>query len=283
MDDASRRTFERLVASGVRSATSRSGGFTAARCWVVELDDGRHVFAKFATDADSVAGNHAETAALASLDTAHAPRLVAASEDGTLVVTEDLSDADWAPESGDLAGLWLALDTLHETAGPVSLPAGPQGAGRDPWDKILADPRFADAVGLQRSWLDEHGPAWSAAARRADTTGDRLAHGDPGPGNWCRSLGGDWMLVDWAAASRGNPLVDHALASLRLTRMHGAAICSPRIRERPEFAALVAGWMASELLDFDWSTAPPSARADRVADIRAGTALTADLLGHSPY
>ena len=283
MDDAARRAVEALVGAAVRSASVCSGGFTAARCWVIVLDDGRSLFAKFAGDDESISANLVEAAVLASLDTSHSPSLVAAAEDGTLMLTDDLSNADWTPASGDLAGLWIALDALGEGAGPESLAIGPQGAGRDPWTKVLADPRFADAIDVPRDWLDEHGSTWSAAARLADTTGDRLVHGDPGPGNWCRSSDGTWLLVDWASASRGSPLFDHTLASLRLTRLRAEPVCSPRLVGHPEFAALVAGWMAAELLDVDWSDAPPGARADRVADIRAGMALTAHLLGHSSY
>ncbi len=220
------------------------------------------MFAKFAGDDESISGNLVEAAVLASLDTSHAPSLVAAAEDGTLMLTDGLSNAHWTPASGDLAGLWIALDALGEGAGPESLAIGPQGAGRDPWTKVLADPRFANAIDVPRDWLDEHGRTWSAAARLADTTGDRLVHGDPGPGNWCRSSDGTW---------------------LRLTRLRAEPVCSPRLVGHPEFAALVAGWMAAELLDVDWSGAPPGARADRVADIRAGVALTAHLLGHSSY
>lgn len=285
MDDASRRAVEALVGTTVRSASARSGGFTKARCWVVGLDDGRSLFAKFAGDDESISANLVEAAVLASLDTSHAPSLVAAAEDGTLMLTDDLSNADWTPESGDLAGLWIALDAVGDGAGAgaESLALGPQGAGRDPWTKVLADPRFADAVDVPPAWLDEHGPTWSAAARLADTTGDRLVHGDPGPGNWCRSADGTWLLVDWASASRGSPLFDHTLASLRLTRLRAAPVCSPRITDHPEFAALVAGWMAAELLDVDWASAPLSAPANRVADIRAGMSLSAHLLGHSSY
>jgi hypothetical protein len=244
------------------------------------LAGGRRAFVKFATDDDGIASNRVERIVLGTIDSPHLPSLMGMSDDAAVLITEDLSAADWTPDVPVAeASFWPAAAAIGALQAPAELPASFQGAGRDPWRNVLRDERFPAAAGLPASWLEAHGATLSAVAMRADTSGDRLVHGDLAPGNWCRDDDGRWRFVDWASAHRGNPLVDDAIAAIRLTRIGGAVRMSKRLQERPEIAVLVAGRFAAELLDVDWTGAPEVARDDRVGDIRAGIALSANVLG----
>lgn len=278
MEAAIRTEIEDLLGARVDGVLARGGGYTTARCWTIDLADGRRLFAKVAVDEDGEVGNRTEAIVLGASRSMHRPGLVARTVEGRMLVTEDLPDADWQPTTGGLDTLWEAVAAIGAQRGPPSLRQGYQGAGRDPWEVVLADDRFADAVDVDAGWLSRHGTVISAAARRADTSGDRLVHSDLGPGNWCRDRRGRWMFVDWASAYRGNPLVDDAMVAVRLTRLRGEPCCSRRLAANPQIAAFISGGFAGELLDVDWLAAPPAARADRVADIRAGLVLVAHLL-----
>jgi len=246
----------------------------------VELDDGRRVFAKVARDDETRGTNRNERVVLEGVRSRHFPNFVAATTDGTVLLIEDLSGADWDPPVlDDVEALWAAITSVGQEPGPLALFQAFQGSGRDPWSAVLADARFATAVGVDAEWLSTYGPELAAAAVQADTSGDRLLHGDVGPGNWCRRADRTWVFVDWASAYRGNPLLDHAIASIRLTRVHGRPVISPAVAETPAMVAFVAGRFAGELLDHDWTIAPAAARAARVGDIRAGLVVSAHLLG----
>jgi hypothetical protein len=193
-------------------------------------------------------------------------------------VTEDLTDSDWPAEPQDVQDFWDAIAEVGSHIAPESLWQSFQGSGRDTWTTVLSDDRFPSAIGLERGWFDRHGQVLAEASRRADTSGDRVVHGDLAPGNWCLTSTRRWKFVDWASAYRGNPIVDDVIASVRLTRTSSRVRCSPRVEQNAELAMFVAGRFAGEFLDVDWSGAPFQAVRDRASDIRAAVFLTAHLL-----
>ncbi|MGH9247886.1 MAG: hypothetical protein ACRD29_26950 [Acidimicrobiales bacterium] len=102
VEDACRHALQGLLKVGIRRARSHGRGFTASQCWSVDLDDGRRVFAKVAAEDEGAAGNRIEAIVLGTVRSPHVPALVASTDDGRLLVTEDLSDSDWEPHVGDL-------------------------------------------------------------------------------------------------------------------------------------------------------------------------------------
>ena len=278
MDASLRAELGRLTGQTMVRHEPRSGGSTSTSLWRIELGDGGHRFVKVAADQEAIAGNRTEAAVLAANASPRLARFEAISHDGSVLITEDLSGCDWEPGLGDPARLSDAIGEIAELNAADELFVSFQGSGRNPWGDVLGDDRFAPAVGVHPAWLDRHGEALAAAALAADTSGDRLLHGDLAPGNWCRDPAVGWRFVDWASAHRGNPCVDHAIASIRLTRELGRPCATVPLRQHPDLAAFIAGRFATELLDVDWSGAPSQARVDRMADIRAGLALAAHLL-----
>jgi hypothetical protein len=281
MEVADRLLLERSLGFGLTDVVEMSGGFSRSHCWSVGLDTGRRVFVKAAHDEDTTAGNRNEAIVLTSVSSAHLPAFIGIFDDGRFLVTEDLGTADWSTplQSGEL---FAAIAEIGALTGPLQLRQSFQGAGRDTWHGVLIDGRFAPTVGVKREWIDRHGHVLCDASSRADTSGGQLLHGDLAPGNWCLDSVGVWRFVDWASAYRGNPIVDEAIASIRLTRLADVAVSSSNLDEHPEFAAFVGGRFASEVLDIDWTVTSPKARVDRIQDIRASLVLCAHLLELPP-
>lgn len=282
MDSLVRERVEWLTAAPVAASRELTGGFTTSSTWSVKLTDGRHVFVKFAPDDESITANRNEADVLVMAGGSLAPELIGITDDGRVLVTEDLSGADWTTRRFD-DDFWEAVAAVGTLEAPAGLFQTYQGTGREWWSRVAYDERFASTVGLDPNWLASAASALTAASLSADTTGASLLHGDLGPGNWCQQSERGWRFVDWASAHRGNPIVDDAIAAIRVTRLIGAPVASPRLRERPEFVALIGGRFAAELLDVDWSVAPAGARSDRIGDIHASCALAASVLGlHDP-
>ena len=142
-----------LVGVPARRITRSRGGYAQSQCWSVQLADQRRVFVKVAVDDDGRAGNRVEASVLSALASMHAPGLVAVSEDATVLVTTDFSDADWGNPIQDLQELWAAIADIGSRSAPPGLPFSIEGPGRDPWTAVLADDGFATAIGVDRSWI----------------------------------------------------------------------------------------------------------------------------------
>lgn len=278
VDHALHSRVETLIGSGVTSSNAVAGGFTSARCWTVVLDDGQRAFVKVATDDESAEGNRTEALVLKTAASDPMPRLIGVSDDGAILATDDLSHADWSVQNFD-ADFWGTVATIGSLQAPDTLHRSYQGDGREWWSIVAADDRFAPAVGLDPQWFHAALPKLIDASRAADTTGSQLVHGDLAPGNWCRDTGSAWRFVDWGSAHLGNPIVDDAIAAVRVTRELSTPTWSPRLHDHPEFAAFIGGRFAAELLDVDWGTAPDRARTERIHDIRASCRLASALLG----
>ncbi|MEM9033120.1 MAG: phosphotransferase [Actinomycetota bacterium] len=274
MTDAS--AVEAVIGVAVTSLTETVGGFTSARTYRALLDDGRTVFAKIATD-DAGRETIALEARALRLGAAPMPRLFGADSPGGVLVTEWL-DAEWSPPLHEPTPLWVSIDALAELDPPEELFLVFQGAGREWWSDVVA----VDHDRLDLPWIRRHVEVLRTASLAADTSGDRLLHGDLGPGNWCHDHARRWRFVDWGAAHRGNPLVDHTIASIRVGRSTGSPTPTPRLRARPEFAAFVTGRMVAETVETDWSGTPPHALTDRLDDIDAGLRLCAVLFDLEP-
>lgn len=281
MHSPAAQRLEHLLSARIERAEPRRGGYSTARCWTVWLSDGRRVFAKCGDDAEVREGIRVEALALSGA-VPSMPELLAVADDFSLLVTEDLSDHDWSSPDEDLEAFWTAVAALGSFTPPAELHQAHQGAGRDPWTEVLADPRFAFATGLDAKWLDASASQLVSSALAADTSGDTLLHGDLAPGNWCRRPDGAWRFVDWAGAFRGSPLLDDATAAMRLTRVRRRPTASSRLIANPAILSLVVGRASRELLNLSWTTSPPTARSDRIADVHAGLTVIADLLGLPP-
>jgi thiamine kinase-like enzyme len=238
--------IERAVGSRPVRYAARSGGYSTADRFAVELADGRSVFVKSAEAPHMAAWLRREHEVYSSLAGSFIPRLEGWDDDGVrpVLVIEDLSDADWAPRWDD-ARVQAVRASLAELAA-CAPPANTAGVrvthasifGR--WEKVAADPEPFLSLGLRDSgWLERRLSELIDAAAAAPVDGDAPVHYDIRSDNMC-FVGDRAVLVDWNWLSLGNPDADLAgwAASLRL---EGGPPPWELLPASPEFAALLAG------------------------------------------
>ena len=196
-------------------------GLSAAQRFVVRFADGSKVFVKAAVDPQTERWLRTEREILSSFDRSFVPKLVAWIEEGerSVLVTEDLSaaylPADRMPvawQAGQLDRLFETLRCVGEVAAPPSLPSVEQGF-EPQWPHIAQEADDFLKLGLcSEDWFRAALGALSEAESRVPLRGDALVHGDVRSDNLC-FLGERLVLVDWAAAARGNREHDLATAS----------------------------------------------------------------------
>jgi hypothetical protein len=183
--------------------------------WTVTLDDGRRVFVKAA--GEPLAGAlRREHEVYAHLRGSFMPALLGFEDDPLhpLLVTEDLSDADWEPRwtAERVAAVRAALAELAACAPPPGTrPVREAFAalfGR--WAAVEDDPEPFLSTGLRpREWLDRCLPQLAAAADSAPVDGGAVLHLDVRSDNLC-FRDGRALLVDWNWCSLGAADLDVA-------------------------------------------------------------------------
>ena len=217
--------IERITGARPVRYEPRGGGYSTADRFTVPLADGERVFVK-SSDAENLAGwirrEHEVYAALQGH--AFMPALVGWDDDGVrpVLVTEDLSDAEWTPRWDD-ARVQAVLDATGELARAAAPPntrdvrethAGLWGR----WETVQQDPAPFLSLGLRDdAWLVHALPEILAAVERAPVTGSDVCHLDLRSDNMC-FRGDRLVLVDWNWTSLANTEADVAawLPSLRV-------------------------------------------------------------------
>jgi Phosphotransferase enzyme family len=207
---------ERAVGSTPVRYVARSGGYSTADRFSVELADGRRVFVKSAEDANLAGWLRREHEVYASVEGGFIPRLEGWDDDGRrpVLAIEDLSDADWVPrwDATRVGAVVLALEEIAASAHPANThPVGVSFPDLfDRWADVAHDPEPFLSAGIRdRAWLDKWLPAIVAAAETVDSSGSSLLHLDVRSDNIC-FRDGRAILVDWNWATLGNPLLDLA-------------------------------------------------------------------------
>lgn len=251
MSEQSRRVsrhLHRLLGSPTVSFRAAPGGYTPAARWIVELADGRSVFVKLGTTADTAAWLRDERFVYERLRGSFLPQLLGfdEGEDGPLLVLEDLSRArrppPWTRASVD-AVLWT-LSELHAQDAPLRPyeevhPGGPQG-----WRAVAEDPEPLLSLGLvSTGWLASALPALGSEQDRVETRGVAPVHLDVRSDNLFLCERGA-VLVDWNLACLSNPLLDVGfwLPSLRA---EGGPKPDDILCHAPPVAAWVSGFFAA--------------------------------------
>jgi Phosphotransferase enzyme family len=226
-----------------------SRGYALGDRWLVELRDGRSVFAKRAIDEPTADWLRAEQRVYAAIEASFLPRLLGW-EDGELplLLLEDLSAEHWPPPWTP-GSIEAVLTTLAEVAG-TRRPAGLRPVTDGPpatWDAVAQEPEPFLSLGLRSaSWLERCLPVLLEASRPTLLDGDALLHFDVRSDNLC--IRDDRaVLVDWNLACIGNAAFDIAfwLPSLAL---EGGPQPDDLARNWPgvnALAATVAGFFAA--------------------------------------
>jgi Phosphotransferase enzyme family len=225
-------------------------GYTRARRLVVELEDGRSLFVKLATNANTVAWLRAERRVYESLVLApFLPRMVAFDDalGPPLLVLEDLSHAYWPPpwRAGDVEAVQATLAEVASAAPPDGLPLlEGQRATLDGWPEVARDPQPFLSLGLGGArWLEQALPLLSEASATAPLAGESLVHLDVRSDNLCRTADRA-LLIDWNHACIGNAAID-AVSLAPSLHSEGGPPPDAFAPGQPGLAALIAGYFAS--------------------------------------
>jgi Phosphotransferase enzyme family len=274
------RTFpadEVASVTGVRAneweAVETRGYARVCAHWRVRLADGRTAFVKRALTSEAVEFLRAERVLYESVSGSFMPAYFGThDEEGTtLLVIEDLSEAEWPPPWSDdrIAGVLASLDALHETRPPSGL--GTLASMRERivgWGIVAEDPAPLVATGLcSRAWLDAALPELMRAGEAAELAGDELLHFDVRSDNLC-FVDRLAVLVDWNLACVGNGRFDVAfwLPSLKL---EGGPEPWEVLPDAGELAAAVAGFFAAR------TGLPPPSGAPTVREFQRAQASVA--------
>jgi hypothetical protein len=195
------------------------GGQTLARTWIVERSGGRTAFVKAAGSEHAVTEATRELLVYESVAGSFLPGIFGAAREGEwlVLILEDLGAAVWPPPyPDDPARLFDALRAVASAPAPDGLPRIPSRPEQHNWERVSQAPESVAALGAcSLEWLEPALPDLAEAERRLDLSGDALVHNDVWHANLCFAVRGA-VLVDWAAASVGDPRLDVAFALLSL-------------------------------------------------------------------
>lgn len=240
--------LRRLTGRTVVSADPvTEGGYSPTARWLVRWDDGGTAFVKAEMPFSEHYGAQVEHLVYSSVDASCLPRLDAY-DDGPprVLVIEDLSTARWGTPltADDCALLVSALDSLAEVRAPDGLRAV---SHPHRWAGLAADSAALVATGLvSAGWVSRCASVLAGAEASADPSGDRLVHCDLWLQNWCRTSRGA-VLIDWAGAAHGNPLVMRAWGEAGVRAAGGPP--GVVLSGHPEWAAWMAGQTSYFLTD----------------------------------
>ncbi|HEY1753430.1 MAG TPA: phosphotransferase [Caulobacteraceae bacterium] len=245
-DDALAERVHALLGWAPEAWRQVRGGYTPAARYVVSRG-GERAFVKAATTRTTAAMLRREMAAYQAVNGAVRPVLIGCEDHDTqpLLAIEDLSAADWPPPwtSARLDAVLATIDKLHRSAAPLPSFEAVHGPGTAGWGMVAADPGPFLSLGLASpEWLAAVLPGLLAAEAACPTAGAAPCHFDLRSDNMCL-LGSAAKLIDWAAASLGNPDLDLGfwLASLHY---EGGPAPDEVLPAAPGVAAYVSGYFA---------------------------------------
>jgi hypothetical protein len=251
------------------------GGYSTADRFLVDLADGRRVFAKSGQGEflaslvraevplyEALAGGEFVARLLAYLD-----------DDPPVLVLEDLSAGRWPPpwRDGDVEDVRDLLRRLAATPPPPSLARLVDDWERfaGGWSEVERDPEPFLSLGLcSEQWLADALPVLLRAASEAPLDGDSFLHLDVRSDNVCFA-DGRTLLVDWNQACVGNEQVDVAFWLPSLESEGGPAPDEVFPECPPALAGTIAGFFAAR------AGLPPPATAPRVRALQLAQLRTA--------
>jgi Phosphotransferase enzyme family len=279
-------TAERVataLGSRVVAARAATGGYSSAERLVIELADGRSVFAKCGHEPLIAQLLEVERRFYESLQAAFVPAFIAyLSDPPPVLVLEDLSAGDWPPpwSEGAVDAVLRMLEHVRATPPPAHVPRVEDDRERltDGWRRIAADPAPFLSLGVcSETWLEAALEALTRATEAAPIEGDALLHLDVRSDNVCirdRSA----VLVDWNQACVGNPLLDVAAWLPSLETEAGPPPDDVLPNCPPGFASLLAGFFGARAGLPPPETAP-FVRRLQLAQLRVALPWAARLLG----
>src|SRR5262249_22574862 len=150
----SHNALDRIAAlTGSRPVSWRrvQGGYTAAERWVVTLADGRSLFAKLATNDNTIGWLRAEQAVYAQISPPFMPRHLGF-DDGAfpLLLLEDLSAGSWSHRwtGANVRRVCDLLDSVAQLPLPPGFPPSTHLGSFTGWQEIASAPSEFLSLGL---------------------------------------------------------------------------------------------------------------------------------------
>lgn len=280
-----------VLGRSVVAAQQALGGYTPGWRGVVTLDDGRRVFVKTAAGLDG-GPIRREANVLAALGAqGHhdvGPRFLEFVDgENPLLVLEDLSGAYWPPPyPADTDPFFATLSRLGQIEGGaelVGLENWAEGQASR-WALVAENPTVFLKLGVcGPDWLDRNVASLIDAERRIDLRGSSLVHNDVHSGNVC-FVGDHAVLLDWAAAARGNPDLDIAFAIVSVLVEGGRLPARQLLADEGAWAARLAGHNAVEASSPlpDWAEPDSTLREVQLLDLRVALPWAARAIGLEP-
>ena len=223
------------------------GGYTPAARYVAS-DGCERAFVKVATTAVTAAHLRGEGLAYERLTGAYMPRLIGWEDDAhaPILIIEDLGEARWPPpwDRPTVDRMLEQLADLHADTTPLRSFSEAHGGSSEGWANVAAEPEPFLSLGLaSREWLQRALPRLIEAEAACPTDGPTVAHFDLRSDNICLTASGP-KLIDWAAASQGDPDLDLGfwLPSLAF---EGGPAPDEILPNAPLVAAYVSGFFAA--------------------------------------
>ena len=269
------------LASRAVATRVTTGGYSTAERLVIELADGRSVFAKCAHEEVVAEFLRDEHRLYSALEADYMPRFVAfIDEPPPILVLEDLSDATWPPPwpSGAVDVVLKMLAHVHATPPPAGVSPISRDGLVDGWARIENEPAPFLSLGVcSPDWLAEALPRLRDASETAPVAGYDFLHLDVRSDNICL-LEARAVLVDWNWACVGNGELDVA-AWLPSLHLEGGPLPDEVLPAcEPGLAALLAGFWGSRAGLPPGPTAP-HVRPFQLAQVRIALPWAARLLG----
>jgi hypothetical protein len=239
-----RRHVERLLGVPAASLRPTRGGWSVSVRGIVELTDGRRVFAKLGDVRDTERAIRIEIGVYELLGPRpFLPRLLAADRSVPVLVIEALEHAEWPPpwSRRSLEALQRLHREIESTRAPLELPTVASWvAAAGSWEVVAADPEpLLRSGAVPEGWLRTNLSTLVSVAAGAPTDGESLQHGDLRSDNLA-ILGDRALPVDWNAAMRGDPRWDR-LCILHTLQMEGVG---PVDELAPDANPAIIAWNA---------------------------------------
>lgn len=227
-------------------------GYAGYDRFLLELEDGRSVFAKAAVSEPTSTWLRREWQVYSTACGPYMPVPLGWHDDlYPVLFLEDLSGCFTAPpwDEHKVATVIATLDELADYDAPAELPALEEQEWVSGWEEVARNPLPFLSLGLgSPEWLERNLPYLISACYSAQLSGDALVHADVRSDN-IAFRDGQALFVDWSWCSRGNELVDIVTWAPTLAAEGGPEpedILPPGTPGVGEIAAVLAGLWSSQ-------------------------------------
>lgn len=255
-----RDSLSKHQGNAVIKMTPVSGGYTLAKRYIVDFENGKSLFAKVAINEDTQSWLRSEYNFYKSSKADFHPKLIGWKDDSeTFLLLEDLSQGDWSKNWNEakIQAVLKGIGAIRKTKVYGNIPKIMElHSDLFRWDEIKSNPDILLDSGIQeRAILEDEFEKMTDLSDLANIEGTDLVHMDIRSDNTC-FINNRAVFVDWNHVCIGNSALDTIFWLPSLHLEGGPAPWSFDMNE-PELIALIIGYFA-----FNTSKLPPHAGSE---------------------